>query len=438
MKAQISYKPTQTSFSVFTIVWVGQVISLLGSSLTSFALGVWVYQTTREVTHYAFIALFTVIPALLLSFVSGSLVDRWNYRVVMLVSDAASAITTLFIAAMFYIGRLEIWHIYIVAAANACFAAFQQPAYAALISRLVPSNQLGRAAGMMQVGVATSDLLPPLLAGVLLTRIKLTGIILIDFVTFLFAVTTLMLISIPFQLRPDCSPQKTHWDMYGLLHETRSAWKYIVQSPGLLGLLTYLMIANFASGIIGSILVPLLLTITLPSVAGMIISLAGGGMLIGSIIMSAWGGRKRRILVMLDFELIKGLGIILMGLRPETWSVAIGAVIAHFSIPFAAASNQAMWQEKTPQEMQGRLFAIRQMIARSMMPLAFLVAGPLADRIFEPLMQSPHGLFQVIGTVTGTGDGRGMGLLFSLMGLSIVFAALTGSYIPAIRNLGNS
>jgi hypothetical protein len=435
METQISVRPAQTSFPAFGGVWFGQVVSLVGSGLTSFSLGVWVYQRTGDVTDYALIALFTVIPTLLLSPFSGAFVDRWNYRIVMLVSDGVSALTTLFIAGLFFMGRLELWHIYIAVAANACFAAFQQPAYAALTSKLVPSDQLGRAAGMIQAGLAASDLLPPLLAGVLIGQIGLAGVILIDFSSFLFAAAMLMLIKMPSQTGVIRGSQKIGWNVGGLLNETRSGWNYIAARPGLLGLLVYFMIANFASGVINSILVPMLLTLTGAAVLGLIVSIAGGGMLAGSLVMSAWGGPKRRIWGVLNFELIKGLGIILIGLRPETWLVALGAVVAHFSIPFAAGSNQAIWQAKIPQEMQGRVFAIRQMVARSMMPLAYLLVGPLADRVLEPLMRFPYGLFQVVGTIIGSGAGRGMGLLFSLMGLVIVAAVVVGMITPAIRNI---
>jgi MFS transporter, DHA3 family, macrolide efflux protein len=205
-----------------------------------------------------------------------------------------------------------------------------------------------------------------------------------------------------------------------------------------MGLLVYFAIANFASGVIISILVPMLLTITTPAVLGLVVSIAGSGMLTGSLIMSAWGGPRRRIRGVFGFELLKGMGILLIGLRPEVWLAAIGAVIAHFSIPFAAASNQAIWQAKIPQEMQGRVFAIRQMVARSMTPLAFLIVGPLADHVFEPFMRSSLGLSKIIGAVIGSGAGRGMGLLFSLMGLIIIIAAVMGMLSPVIRTVEDS
>lgn len=434
MKTQISTQPVKTGFSAFGLIWFGQLISMLGSGLTSFALGVWVYQTTGEVTQYALIAFFTVVPTLLLSTISGALVDRWNYRAVMLVSDAGSALTTLLIAGLFYTGRLELWHIYISVAINACFAAFQQPAYTALTSKLVPAAQLGRAAGVVQVGLAVSDLFAPLLAGVLIAQIDLTGIFLIDFSTFLFAAATLLLVSISAASKPATS-QTTSWSLPGLLRETRLGWNYVTARMGLVSLLMYLAIANFASGVIGSILVPMLLNLTTTETIGLIISIAGGGMLVGSLIVSAWGGPRRRIRGVLGFEVLKGFGIILIGLRPEAWLVAVGASIAHFAMPFSAASDQAIWQMKVPQELQGRVFAIRQMVSRSIMPLAYLLVGPLADRVFEPLMRSPLGFFGVVGQVIGVGPGRGMGLLFSLMGTVIAIAAMTGALIPVIRNV---
>jgi len=435
METQVSAQPFKSGFSIFSLIWFGQTVSLLGSGLTSFTLGVWVYQTTGEVTSYALIALFTIVTTLLLSPVSGALVDRWNYRTVMLASDAASALTALLIAGLFYAGKLEFWHIYVCVAANAGFAAFQQPAYTALISRLVPSAQLGRASGMVQMGLAVSDLFAPLLAGVLVMQIDLSGVFLIDFSTFLFAVTTLLLVNLSGQAQPAPSLQSTKWDVPGLLKETRLGWNYVAARTGLLGLLVYLAIANFASGVINSILVPMLLNLTSTETIGLIISIAGGGMFAGSLIVSVWGGPARRIRGVLVSEMIKGCGIILIGLRPETWLVAAGATVAHFFIPFSAASNQAIWQMKIPQEIQGRVFAIRQMVTRSITPLAYLLAGPLADCVFEPLMRSPDGFLGAVGRVIGTGAGRGMGLLFSLMGLIIAAAAMIGMLMPVIRNV---
>lgn len=118
METQIVVQSARTNFSSFSEVWLGQVVSLLGSSLISFALGMWVYQATGKVTDYALIVLFMVIPTLLLSLISGALVDRWNYQIVMSVSDFASALVTLIIAALFHVGRLELWHVYIAASAN--------------------------------------------------------------------------------------------------------------------------------------------------------------------------------------------------------------------------------------------------------------------------------------------------------------------------------
>ncbi len=435
METQVSAQPVKRHFSTFGLIWFGQTISLLGSGLTSFALGIWVYQTTGKVTSYALVALFTVIVTLLLSPISGALVDRWNYRAVMLASDAASALTTLTIAGLFYTGKLELWHVYVSVAVNAGFATFQQPAYSALISRLVHSEQLGRASGMVQMGLAISDLFAPLLAGVLIAQVNLSGVFLIDFSTFLFAAATLLLVKISIQTKPASVPWSAKWNLAGLLKETQSGWSYVAARPGLLGLLAYLAIANFASGIINSILVPMLLHLTTTGTIGLIISIAGGGMVVGSLIMSAWGGPKRRIGGVLIPEVIKGLGIVLIGLRPEVWLVAIGATFAHFTIPFSAASNQAIWQAKIPQEIQGRVFSIRQMVSRSITPLAYLLAGPLADHVFEPLMRSPQGFFGAVGLVVGTGAGRGMGLLFSLMGAVIAIAAMTGMFVPSIRNV---
>ena len=153
MKPRIDMQGMRT----FTIIWLGQLVSLTGSGLTGFALGVWVFQRTGSVTQFALIALFTILPGLPLSPIAGALVDRWSRRWVMMLSDAGSGISTLAIALLFVTGKLEIWHIYVATAASSACSAFQWPAYAASVAMLVPKRQLGRANGMVQVSQAVSQ-----------------------------------------------------------------------------------------------------------------------------------------------------------------------------------------------------------------------------------------------------------------------------------------
>jgi MFS family permease len=416
---------------IFIVVWSGQLVSLVGSGLTSFALGLWVYERTGSVTQFALIGLFTVLPGVVLSPLAGALVDRWDRRWMMILSDTGAGFCTLMMVLLFLTGQVKVWTICLVAGASATFNTLQWPAYSAATSLLVSKHHLGRANGMVQFGRAASEILAPTLAGILVLTIQVEGVLLIDFVTFLFAVTTLLFVRFP-------KPEITVVGQVGkgsLWREAAYGWTYIAARRGLLGLLVFFAIVNFLWGLVGVSITPMILGFTSADVLGIILSVAGGGMLVGSLAMSAWGGPRRRINGVLLFELLSGLCFLLIGLRPSAWLVAIGAFGAHLTIAVVYGSNQAIWQSQVPPDVQGRVFAAQQMIATSTRPLAYLVAGPLADRLFEPLLAPAGPLTGSMGQIIGVGPGRGIGLLFLIMGVLKVAASLGGYLYSPIRRV---
>jgi MFS family permease len=416
---------------VFGTIWFGQLVSIVGSGLTSFALGLWVYQRTGSVTRYALIALFAMLPRIALSPLAGAIVDRWDRRRVMILSDSGAGLTTLAVALLLSADRLQIWHIYLAAGASAIFGTFQWTAYAAVVPMLVSKKKLGRANGMVQLGQAISEVLSPVLAGVLVLKIQVQGVLLIDFATFLCAAFTLVVVQIP---RPEPAAVGKTGEK-SLLRDATQGWTYIAARRGLLGLVIFFAIVNFLWGMVGALITPMILGFTSASALGVIISIAGGGMLAGSLTMSLWGGPKRRINGVLHFELLSGLCFLLIGLRPWFWSIAVGAFGAHLTIAIVQGSNQALWQSKVPPQLQGRVFAAQQMITRSVAPLAYLVVGPLADEMFEPLLAPGGSLAGSIGRIVGVGLGRGIGLIFILMGILKVAVTLGGYLYPRIRRI---
>jgi MFS family permease len=220
-----------------------------------------------------------------------------------------------------------------------------------------------------------------------------------------------------------------------LLHEAAYGWTYIAAQRGLMGLLVFFAVVNFLWGVLGVTITPMILGFASADVLGVIISVAGGGMLAGSLVMSAWGGPSRRINGVILFELLSGLCFMLIGLRPWAWLVAIGAFCAHLTIAIVYGSNQAIWQSKVPPDVQGRVLAVQRMIATSTRPLAYLVAGPLADKLFEPLLAPAGPLTGSIGQIVGVGPGRGIGLMFLIMGVLKVAASLGGHLYSPIRRV---
>jgi hypothetical protein len=277
--------------------------------------------------------------------------------------------------------------------------------------------------------MAAADILAPALAGVLIHTIQLEGVILIDFATFIFATVTLLLVRFP-------KPQSTTAGKaatFPLKQEFTFGWKYIYARQGLLGLLVFFAVVNFLWGMVGALIVPMILGFATSDKLGVIISIAGFGMLVGSLVMSIWGGPQRRINGVLRFEFLSGICFLLMGLRPSFWLTAIGAFGAHVTIAVVYGSNQAIWQSKVAPDVQGRVFATQQMIAKAASPLAYLLAGPLADDLFEPLLATTGLLTESVGQIIGIGSGRGIGLLFIMMGMIKMVVTVVGHAHPRIR-----
>ncbi|MBW4635042.1 MAG: MFS transporter [Iphinoe sp. HA4291-MV1] len=414
---------------VFILIWFGQLISLIGSGLTSFALGIWVYQRTGSVTQFTLISLFTTLPHILISPLAGALVDRWNRRWAMLLSDSGAGISTLVIALLLLAGRLEVWHIYLVIATSSAFKAFQWPAYAAATTQLVPKKHLGRASGMVQAAEAAAELLSPVLAGGLVVTIQLQGVIFIDVATFVFSLVTLLFVRFP-EAKITLEGKEGTGSLW---REAIYGWIYITAQPGLFGLLIFFAGSNFLTGVVSVLVTPLVLAFTSVAMLGTLLSFAGSGMLVGSLVMSIWGGVKRPIYAVLSFSLLGGLCILLAGLRPSVPVFFFTGFLYFFTVPIINGSSQVIWQTKVAPDVQGRVFAVRRMIVWSSLPLAYLVAGPLADHFFEPLLAIDGPLAGSIGRLLGVGPGHGIALLFVVMGVLTVLATVAGYMYPPLR-----
>lgn len=421
---------TPKDMKTFFIIWGGQLISMLGSGLTQFALGVWIYDQTKQATPFAITVLLGTIPRVLLLPIAGSIADRFNRRVIMIAADTLNALLTLFVFIMFGAGNLQLWHIYLISMLSSILSAFQEPAYSASISMIVPKEKLGSANGMAQMGQAISSVLTPVIAGALFVFIGLNGIILIDFVTFFFAVGALILVRIP---QPERAPEHKDNNVW---QDMQFGWNYLTERKGLFGLLLYYAMVNFLLNWSAVLLIPMVLSRFTADVLGLIQTVMGVGMLAGSIIMSTWGGAKKRIPAAIGFIILGVTGFVIAGLQPNPWFIGAGIFLLMFSIPLASGNSQVVFQTKVPREIQGRVFSVRSTISQSMMPLAFLTAGPLADKFFEPLLMDGGALASTfIGQILGTGAGRGIGLMFILSGLTAIIVSIFVYLNPRIRNL---
>jgi DHA3 family macrolide efflux protein-like MFS transporter len=415
----------------FFVIWSGQLVSTIGSGLTGFALGVWIYQETGSVTLFSLNLLAVAVPNLVVSPFAGALVDRWDRRWVMIMSDTGAGLATMSIAILYMTDNLAVWNIILATAFNSAFSTFQWPAYSAVTTLLVPKQQLGRAGGMVQIGEAISQLLAPAAAGALFVTTGLGGVIAIDFATYLFAVLTLLFVRVP-------SPERSEAGKEGqgsIWKEALYGWTYISTRAGLLGLLIVFAATNLLSGMIWPLITPMLLDMTSADTLGYLVSIVGVGMLIGTLVMSAWGGPKRRIHGVLGFLIISGFFISMLGVSPLIAVIAIAGFCIMFTMPIINGSSQAIWQSKVDPDVQGRVFSVRRMIAWSTTPLAYIVAGPLVDRVFGPMLMDGGVLADSVGRVIGVGPGRGTGFLFILIGAVTIVVSALGYLNPYVRNV---
>jgi len=434
MQTQTQNKPRLNGMIGFTVVWIGQIVSVLASGMTSFAMTIYIYQQTHSATAMGFVQVAYITPFLIMSPIAGVMVDRYNRKLMMMVSDIAGGIATLSLFILYATGHLQYWHVYIMVTVSGIGAAFQWPAYSAAISTMVSKEQYGRANGMMSLIEAGPGVVSPFLAGALIPIIQIGGILLIDSITFWTAIFALALVLIPQPPRTAEGDQSkgSFWK------EAAFGFKYIFARPSLLGLQMVFFFGNLFAGIGFAVEVPMILARTNQNtiILGSVQSAASIGMVVGGIAMSAWGGFKKRaygvlfgwfIFAIFDY-IIFGLGRGLL-----VWAPAI--LLGGLFEPLINGSNQAIWQAKVEPDLQGRVFSARRLIAWFTNPISPIIGGTLSDFLLEPAMKNQTSEFsRFFAPAFGSGPGSGMTLLIFLCGIGILIVGIAGYFVPAIRN----
>ncbi|GIJ60865.1 hypothetical protein Vau01_083810 [Virgisporangium aurantiacum] len=399
-------------FGVFATVAASQFVSLLGSNMTAFALGVWMFQRTGSVTLLGLIATCALAPSILVSPFAGAVVDRADRRKVMLLADLGAGAGTLGLAALIWAGDLRPWHLFVVLSWSSVCSAFQRPAYLSAVPQLIPKRYLARANGFAMSLDAGSQVLAPLVAGALVVTIGLAGVILIDVVTFSASVLTLLLLRFPNAL-----PWRRRETIRA---EIAGGFRYITARRGIMALLIQAAACNVLLAMLGVLVTPLVLRSSDAGALGVVMATGGVGALLGGLAMTLWGGPAKLMNGILGYALAGGVFIAVLGAGWGVWSMAAGMFGFWATLAVSNACYTVLIQVKVPHHLHGRVFAINQMVAFSTMPVGYLIAGPLADNVFEPL---------------GDGPGRGVGLLLVLIGVLTVLVNAAGYAYPPLRRL---
>jgi MFS transporter, DHA3 family, macrolide efflux protein len=416
----------------YTIIWLGQLVSTLGSYMTEFAIKVSAWEMTEQATTLTLMGLFSLISGIFATLIAGSIVDRWNRKVLIVLGDSVSILTTVIIIGLYFSHTLQVWHFYIAEIVTGAFGEIQELAYSTATAMMVPKQHYTRASSMSSVLHYGSVIIAPALAGVLYPHLGLGGIALIDIATFGFAILTILSVAIP-QVERSSQSSLTHTQRFA---EAFYGFRYLILHRGLLILLGITLLFSFANEVGSALYAPMVLARSDNNTAilGSISAATGLGGLLGAAILIAWKGPKRRMHGLLFAMVGVGASKSFFGWGQSLLTWVPAQFTSSLSFPLLSSCDTALWWSKVSPKVQGRVFAAHSLIFHVSSILAVLVAGPLADRFFEPAMKPGGCLVPWGGWLFGTTPGAGMALLYALASLCMFVVGMGGLMLRSVRN----
>ena len=418
------------------IIWLGQIISGIASSITAVTLPIWIFNMTGSGSAVGLLEFFFFGSYLIVVLFAGVLIDRYNRKMMMLVNDFVSLSAIAVLLALQTMGMLQVWHLYVAALFQGIGFAFQSPSYSAAITTMVSKKQYVRANGLMSLLYDGPEIFGPLLAGGLYLIIGLNGILAINLLAFVLSIGALLFVDVP--STPKTSEGELSHNRF--LKEVIYGIKYIFQRPGLLGLQMIFSMGNLFSGIALSVaaLYPMLLLRTGndTEIVGIVQSSGALAAVIAGIFLTSWGKVKNPVRAILLGWIISSLfGLTFLGIGQVfvVWLVAM--VVNSIFEPVVNVSMETFLQTKVPPDLQGRVFSASDFISQVLIPITPLLAGLFGDRIFEPAMQEGGSLANTFGWLVGTGPGAGFGLLILLCGIGGTLVGLSGYFVREIQNV---
>lgn len=399
----------------FIILWLGQSISLLGSSMTSFAITVWAFERTGSALTLSISGMLILAPKMLLGVFVGPFIDRMNKKVIMLISDLGGGLCTFMLFLLLRADALEIWHIYSLNFLGSILASFQYPASDVAVSLIVPKKYYMKASGLQSFSSGTIQILAPIFAALLLGFTNMSVVILFDFLTLIFACSTLgFLVKIP---RVGKRKEEKFSFRHHLL-ELRKGFSIIWDSLLLKKLLIFMAVINLLAGLTYyNILSPMILARSGndAKVLGFVNGAIGLGGIVGGFLIIFMPAMKSKVKTMFLYAgLSFFLGDFLFAFGNSMWIWGMAGFLSSVFIPPLIANESYFWRTIIPIEMQGCAFSFKYAMKSGMIPVGMLFGGILADCVFEPLMANE---LNPLLFIFNSGKGMGMALMFLLTGI---------------------
>lgn len=426
-------KNPQIKQSMPPFYWMitGLSLAALGSSMTGFAVSLWILDRTNSITLFTLVAAVNIVPVLLLSPVAGAYVDRWNRKKVLIIAELGSGFAALCLALIYWNNLLQIHYIILFGSISAIFQAFVLPALSASTVMMVPVKQLNRANSFRVVSIGLAQLIAPGIAGFLLASIALDGIFLLNLLGIAIGISAIIATKIPQPLKSQVSTVENS----SVFSEMSFAWRYLKQRTGLYLLLFFYAILNFSVVSLHVLFMPLVKNFASVKQIGMVASVGGAGIVFGGLATAVLGDVQHKVMASLLLSAVVGLTITFSTIMPSVYSVGVGVFLITMIFPIIMSLSQTVWQRKLDPDIQGRIFGFRATIVGATTPIAYIASGILADGFFEPAMQPGGMLVEWFGGLYGTGKGRGVALMAGVYGLITLVVVVLAVFHPRVRNL---
>ncbi len=420
---------TLKELKTFIILWLTQVLSSLGSSMTGFALVIWLYNDSGSALITALLTVCSYAPYVIVSIFAGAISDKWNKKAVMLVCDSFAALTTVCVLVLFKTNSLEVWHLYILNALNGLMNSVQSPASDVATTLLTPEKHYQKTSAMRYFSNSLVSIITPVLAAAIVSFAGLDAVIAFDLATFAVAFTVLLFfIKIP-EVPQNESSKET------LLQSAKGGISYLGRNKGILCMILFLSAINFIASIYNAALPALILSKSNEAALGAVSSSVGIATLIGSVIATVFPKPKSRSKTICACLLVSmSTENFLLAFGNNTIAWCIGAVLGWIFIPLMSANYDVIFRSTVPKEMLGRVYSVRNTLQFFSIPVGYFLGGFLVDKVFEPFMAGTENTLLL--NIFGTEKGSGAALLFFVIGIAGVLVCAVFSRIKALRELG--
>ena len=420
---------TLKELRTFIILWLTQALSSLGSSMTGFALVIWLYNDSGSALTTALLTVCSYAPYVIVSIFAGAISDKWNKKAVMLICDSFAALTTICILVLFKTNSLEVWHLYILNALNGLMNSVQSPASDVATTLLTPEKHYQKTSAMRYFSTSLVSILTPVLAAAIVSFAGLDAVIAFDLATFAVAFTVLLFfIKIP-EVPQNESSKET------LLQSAKGGISYLGRNKGILCMILFLSAINFIASIYNAALPALILSKSDEAALGAVSSSAGIATLVGSVIATVFPkpkSRSKTICACLIVSMSTENFLLAFGNNTIAW--CIGAVLGWLFIPLMSANYDVIFRSTVPKEMLGRVYSVRNTLQFFSIPVGYFLGGFLVDKVFEPFMAGTENTLLL--NIFGAEKGSGAALLFFVIGIAGVIVCAVFSRIKALRELG--